>query len=85
MNNIQGLTSSEVKESARKHGTNRLTARKTRTFWQTYFENYDDPIITVLLIALGINVFFTFLGKVDWHECLGILLSVFISTFVSAL
>ncbi len=85
MNNIQGLTSSEVKESARKHGTNRLTARKTRTFWQTYFENYDDPIITVLLIALGINVFFTFLGKVDWHECLGILLSVIISTFVSAL
>ena len=85
MNNIQGLTSSEAKESARKHGTNRLTARKTRTFWQTYFENYDDPIITVLLIALGINVFFTFLGKVDWHECLGILLSVIISTFVSAL
>ncbi len=85
MANIHGLTSAEAAKSAKEHGTNALTPRETRTFWQTYWSNYDDPIITVLLIALGINILFTFFGKVDWHECLGILLSIIISTFVSAL
>ncbi len=85
MRNYKGLTQAEAKESAEKNGKNLLTPRERRTFWKTYWENYDDPIIIVLLIALGINVAFTFIGKVDWHECAGILLSVIISTFVSAL
>lgn len=85
MRNYKGLTQAEVKESAERNGKNFLTPRERRTFWKTYWENYDDPIIIVLLIALGINVAFAFIGKVDWHECAGILLSVIISTFVSAL
>ena len=84
MKKINGLTKAEVQNSAKEHGRNTLTAKAKRTFMQTYWANYDDPIITVLLIALGINVMFTFIGKVDWHECAGILLSVIISTFVSA-
>lgn len=85
MKNIQGLTAAEAKQSAQRSGTNELTPRAKRTFWTTYWENYNDPIIIILLVALGINVLFTFFGKVDWHECAGILLSVIISTFVSAL
>ncbi len=85
MNKIQGLSTAEAEKSAREHGKNTLTPREKRNFFQTYMSNYDDPIITVLLIALGINVVFTFFGKVDWHECCGILLSIIISTFVSAL
>ncbi len=85
MKNIHGLTDKEASASAKEHGTNRLTAKAKRTFMQVYWENYDDPIIIVLLIALGINVMFTFIGKVDWHECAGILLSVIISTLVSAI
>lgn len=85
MKNIRGLTSEEALASAKKNGTNSLTSKAKRTFWQVYWENYDDPIIIVLLIALSINIIFTFIGKVDWHECAGILLSVIISTFVSAI
>lgn len=81
----RGLTDKQAEESAKLHGKNGITAVNVRTFWQTYWENYDDPIIIVLLVALGINVMFTFTGKVDWQECLGILISVIISTFVSAL
>ncbi len=81
----QGLTKEEVKESRRRNGDNQLTPRKQRTFWQTYWSKYDDPIIIILLTALGINVIFTFFGKVDWHECVGILVSVLLSTFVSSL
>ena len=85
MNKIQGLSTAEAEKSAREHGKNVLTPKEKKTFFQTYWSNYEDPIITVLLVALGINVVFTFFGKVDWHECCGILLSIIISTFVSAL
>lgn len=85
MRKIMGLTDSEAEESAKKYGKNALTPKKQKTFLQIYFGNYEDPMITVLLIALAMNVIFTFLGKVDWNECCGILLSVIISTFVSAL
>lgn len=85
MKNIKGLTSQQAKKSAQESGKNILTPKERRSFFKTYWENYDDPIIIVLLIALGINIIFTFFGKVDWHECAGILLSVIISTFVSAI
>ena len=85
MKKIQGLTAEEVKRSAKEYGKNRLTPKKKRSFFNVYWDNYNDPIIIVLLVALGINVMFTFIGKVDWHECAGILLSVIISTFVSAI
>ncbi len=85
MKNIKGLTSQQAKKSAQESGKNILTPKERRGFFKTYWDNYDDPIIIVLLIALGINIIFTFFGKVDWHECAGILLSVIISTFVSAI
>lgn len=85
MNNIKGLTATEAEESAKKYGKNIISNKKKKTFFDVYWDKYNDPIIKVLLLALGINVMFTFLGKVDWHECAGILLSVIISTFVSAI
>ena len=62
MNKIQGLSTAEAEKSAREHGKNTLTPREKRNFFQTYMSNYDDPIITVLLIALGINVVFCTFG-----------------------
>ena len=85
MSKHTGLTVSEVQKSRETHGSNQITTAKKTTFWDTYWSNFDDPIIIILLVALGINVLFTFFGKVDWHECAGILLSVIIATFVSSL
>lgn len=85
MRSYQGLSQKEAEQSGKDHGKNQLTPKQRRTFWQTYWGQYDDPIIMVLLIALGINIVFTFFGKVDWHECAGILISVLLSTFVSSL
>ncbi len=85
MRSYQGLSQKEAEQSSKVHGKNQLTPKQRRTFWQTYWGQYDDPIIMVLLIALGINIVFTFFGKVDWHECAGILISVLLSTFVSSL
>ncbi len=84
MEGVKGLTQDEVKRSRLEHGTNALTCKEPPGFWTKYFEKFSDPIIIILLVALGINVVFTFLGKVDWFECFGIFLSVLISTFVGA-
>ena len=85
MDRIYGLTDEQVKKSRKEWGTNKLTPKNQKTFSDVYWDNYKDPIIKVLLVALSINVIFTFFGKVDWYECLGILLSVLISTFVSSI
>ncbi len=84
MEGVKGLTQEEVRRSRLEHGTNSLTHKEPPGFWQKYAEKFNDPIIIILLVALGINIAFTFLGKVDWFECFGIFLSVLISTFVGA-
>ncbi len=81
----KGLNAQEVEKSRKLYGTNKLSQKERTTLWKKYWEKFDDPIITILLIALGINIVFTFFGKVDWFECLGIFVSVMIATWVSAL
>lgn len=85
MENIRGLSENEVTESRKKNGSNSLTKQERTTFRKKYMAKFDDPIIIILLVALSINVVFTFFGKVDWFECFGIFLSVMISTLVGAL
>lgn len=85
MEDYKGLSFDEVLNSSKKHGTNRLTEKFGLTFWQRYWLNFNDPITLILLGALGFNILFTFLGKVDWFECVGILTAVLISTFVSTI
>ena len=85
MEKIKGLSKEQVEKSRMESGSNRLSEKEKTTLWQKYWEKFDDPIIIVLLIALGINIVFTFLGKVDWFECAGIFVSILIATCVSAL
>lgn len=85
MEGVRGLSYEEVVESRERYGTNKLSQKKKVTFGQKYWEKFDDPIIIILLVALGINVIFTFFGKVDWFECAGIFVSVLLATWVSAL
>ncbi len=83
MERYKGLSSEQVKASAKIGGYNRITEKKKISLWQKYWMNFNDPIIIILLVALGINIIFTFFGKVDWFECAGILAAVIIATFVS--
>lgn len=85
MEGVKGLGEKEVQISQKKYGKNVLTKKERATFWEKYSEKFEDPIIVILLVALGINVVFTFFGKADWFECFGIFLSVLISTFVGTI
>ncbi len=85
MENCKGLSAEQVKALAKEYGYNQITEKKRVTLWQKYWQNFNDPIIVILLVALGINVIFTFWGKVDYFECVGILIAVIIATLVSTI
>ncbi len=79
-----GLTDTEVQLSREHSGANRLTRQKPPGFATQFVRNLNDPIIRILLGALVLNILFLF-PDIDWYECGGIALSVFLSTFVSTL
>ena len=47
----KGLTSQEVEDSRRKHGTNILTPPKKTSLWIQFLDKFEDPIIRILLFA----------------------------------
>ena len=57
---IYGLTEEEVVKSRERHGENSLKKVKQKGFFQKFLENLCDPIIKILLIALAIELIFTF-------------------------
>ncbi len=81
---LMGLTDREVEASRTLHGDNALPRGKKRGFLRQLLSNFSDPIIRVLLIALAVQVTVMF-RDIDWLETGGILLAVFLSTFVSTL
>ena len=84
-----GLTDEQVAQSKEKYGDNRLTEQARETFWQKLLENFGDPMIKILLVALVLNVIFWLLhqfagiGDTEWYEAVGIAAAVLIATFVS--
>ena len=87
---IKGLTSQEVELSRQQNGSNQLSEKKREGFFANLLDNFKDPMIKILLVALVINVVFAILGyagvipsKVQWYESVGIAAAVIIATFVS--
>ena len=80
----KGLSEAEVRASREKHGTNELFKRKSVGFFARFFDNLSDPIIRILLIALGLEVLFT-LGNCNFIEIGGIVAAILIATVVSTL
>jgi len=81
--NLKGLTDEEVVKSKRDNGTNGLPPPKIESFWEKLFENFEDPLIRILLVALVITWVLAFLGYADWIEGIGIGVAVLLATFVS--
>ena len=87
---IKGLTSQEVEEQRKLHGSNQLSEKKREGFFAKLWGNFQDPMIRILLVALAINVVFTILyytgvinTEVLWYEPVGIAAAVLIATLVS--
>ncbi len=78
------LTPAEVEASRQAHGSNALSVKRRRSFTRRFFSNLGDPVIRILLCALGLNLLFAFKGA-DWFETAGIALAVFLATLISTL
>ncbi len=82
MKKITGLTDEEVIRSRETHGSNLLKKEKTKSFIRRFFDNLSDPIIRILLIALGVQILVT-LGNINYVEIFGIISAILISATVS--
>ena len=81
--NKLGLTTEEAGKALSEHGNNALTQPPRETFWDKLWENFKDPIIRILILALLVNVVFVYMGHGDWIETMGIFLAIILATFVS--
>lgn len=82
MTKIKGLTTAEAKRSLELHGDNSLKKEKNKGFFRKFLENLSDPIIRILLIALGVQILFSF-GNCNFIEIGGIVAAILLSTTVS--
>lgn len=83
MSTIKGLTAQEVLESRAMNGRNVIPHVAPPQFWDKFQENFDDPLIKILCVALATTMIMAYLGYADISEGFGIALSVFLATFVS--
>ncbi|MDR2046309.1 MAG: cation-transporting P-type ATPase [Clostridiales bacterium] len=77
-----GLSLDAVTEAREKFGENVVSPKKRKGFFSKLLENFGDPLIKILLIALGINVVFLFKNS-EWYETAIIAAAILIATVVS--
>lgn len=83
-NKTIGLTDQEVIKNRELYGTNEIISTNKNSFLKLLIESLGDPIIKILLIALGIKTVFL-IQDFDWYETVGIVIAIFIASFVSSI
>ena len=81
---LTGLTGEQVITSRARHGRNDLKQVRQKGLLSQFLDNLSDPIIKILLVALGINLLFTLNGS-KWYDSLGIALAILVATLVATL
>ena len=84
MNTKNGLTDDEVLKSREEFGSNQITNKKKNSFIKLFIETLGDPIIRILIIALGIKLVFL-MKDFDWYETVGIVVAIFLASFISTI
>lgn len=83
-----GLTDAQVNENRLKYGENILTPPERESLWKIFIENFKDPVIRILLMAvvlsagISIAIYFTE-GIFEIAETIGIAIAVMLATGVS--
>lgn len=81
---MNGLSEKDVIQNRKKYGTNDITVGKKESFFRLFLESLGDPIIRILLIALGIKTIFL-IQDFDWYETVGIVIAIIIASFISTI
>ncbi|MBR6470233.1 MAG: calcium-translocating P-type ATPase, PMCA-type [Victivallales bacterium] len=82
---FSGLTSQQVEESRRRHGSNALTELAPESLLVRFLAGFREPMIMILLVALLVQAALFFCGKAAWYEPFGILTAILIANGVAAL
>jgi len=62
-----GLTSDEVARRILQHGFNRLQTKPSRSGWRHFLDQFNDPLVYLLLIAVLITTtIWAFEGRIGW-------------------
>lgn len=80
---FEGLNDQQVEKSRIEQGSNAVTSQTGETFWDKLVNNFKDPIIIILVVALFVTILLTIFGYSEWYESVGIALAVFVATFVA--
>lgn len=79
-----GLSNKQVIDNRQKYGMNTISSKKKDGFIKLFVSSFGDPIIRILLIALGIKVVFL-IKNFDWYETVGIVIAIFIASLISTI
>lgn len=79
-----GLTEEVVEKNRQMYGKNIIFKTETEGFFKKFLESLGDPIIRILLIALGIKMVFL-MQDFDWFETVGIVIAIFLASFISTI
>ena len=82
--NYPGLSDKAVAESRETYGANVVTTQESENFLDKLLKNLKDPIIVILIVALGVTVFLAILGFAPWYEGLGIAIAVVMATLIAS-
>lgn len=72
-----GLSNSQVEEYRAKYGSNKLIAKKAKSNWILLLEQFNNPVIIILIIAAILNAFIS-----DLKDSLVIAVVVVLNTFI---
>ena len=81
---MNGLSNEEVIINRKKYGSNSFSKKKKDSFFKLLLESFSDPIIKILLIALGIKTIFL-IRDFDWYETVGIVIAIMVASLISSI
>ena len=81
---MNGLSDEEVVIYRKKYGSNTFSKKKKDSFLKLLLETFSDPIIKILLIALGIKMIFL-IKNFDWYETVGIVIAIMVASLISSI
>lgn len=79
----KGLSDEQVAASRARHGSNAITPQEQETFFDKLWENFKDPTIIILVVALVIISVLAIFGYAEWYEGVAIAAAVVIATGVA--
>ena len=78
-----GLSAVQVAEFRAKYGANAMTPPVRESLWKRYLEKFDDPVIRILLFAVGISTIVALVKGSGLLDTVGIIIAVLLATGIA--